>query len=33
MIYSPETDKQVWQQIQHAWWLDNIYTHGQRTLK
>ncbi len=34
MIYSPETDKQVWQWIKHTWWLDNIdniYTRGQRT--
>ncbi len=35
MIYSPETDKQIWQQIHGTWWLDNIgsiHTNGQRTL-
>jgi hypothetical protein len=35
MIYSPETDKQAWQQERGTWWvdnIDNIYMHGQKTL-
>jgi hypothetical protein len=33
MIYSPETDKQIWHWFRYSWRLDNIYTHRQRSLK
>ncbi len=33
MIYSPETDKQIWHWFWYAWRLDNIYTHRQGSLK